>query len=127
MSRQFQIHLDRIKAGYDIIFRNFNKMRTEIQLDWFELGIINSPEFRISMQIKHPFYTDLRTVLRIRIQIRICWIRRFGLPGSRSAKICGSTYPDPRAKISTKSCKKNIFYSQDPNLNYQKREIIKIS
>ena len=33
---------------------------------------------------------------------------RFGLPGtgSGSAKICGSTDPDPRFKISTKNCKK---------------------
>jgi len=36
---------------------------------------------------------------------------RFWLPGSGSAKICGSTDPDPRGKISTKNCKKKLFYS----------------
>ena len=41
----------------------------------------------------------------------------FWLPGSGSAKICGSTDPDPRGKISTKICKK-------PNMNYWEREII---
>jgi len=34
---------------------------------------------------------------------------RFWLPGSRAAKICGSTDPDPRGKISTKNCKKKDF------------------
>ena len=35
---------------------------------------------------------------------------------SGSAKLCGSTYTDPRGKISIKNGKKiNIFY---PNLNY---------
>ena len=35
---------------------------------------------------------------------------RFCLPGSGSTKICGSTDPDPRAKISTKKCeKKNLL------------------
>jgi len=36
----------------------------------------------------------------------------FGPPASGSAKICGSTDPDPRGKISTKNCKKKT-----PNLN----------
>ena len=35
---------------------------------------------------------------------------RYGY-GSESAKICGSTDPDPRGKISTKNCKKKNFYS----------------
>jgi len=47
---------------------------------------------------------------------------RFWLPGSGSgsAKICGSTDPDLRGKISTKNCKKNLFYSKTPipNLNF---------
>ena len=34
--------------------------------------------------------------------------------------------PDPRGKISAENCKKNL-YSQNPNLNYWKREIIKMS
>ena len=45
---------------------------------------------------------------------------RFWLPGSGFAKICGSTDPDPRGKISTKNCKKKKFYSQNPNPNYWK-------
>ena len=38
---------------------------------------------------------------------------RFWLPGSGSgsAKICGSTDPDPRGKISTKNYKKKLVYS----------------
>ena len=40
---------------------------------------------------------------------------RFWLPGSGSAKICGSKDPDPRGKISTKNCKKKIL------LNYWKK------
>ena len=43
---------------------------------------------------------------------------RFWLPGSGSAKICGSTDPDSRGKISTKNCQKRRFYSQNQNLNY---------
>ena len=39
---------------------------------------------------------------------------RFWLTGS--AKICGSTDPDPRGKLWTKNCKKNC-YSQNPKLN----------
>ena len=35
---------------------------------------------------------------------------RFWLSGSRTAKICRSTDPDPRGKISTKNCRKT-FYS----------------
>jgi len=36
---------------------------------------------------------------------------RFWLPRSESgsAKICGSTDPDPKGKISTKNCKNNFF------------------
>ena len=34
---------------------------------------------------------------------------RFWLPGSGSAKICGSTDPDPRGKISIKNWKKKNF------------------
>ena len=34
---------------------------------------------------------------------------RFWLPGSGSAKTCGSTNPDPRGKISTKNCKKKLI------------------
>ena len=38
---------------------------------------------------------------------------RFWLPGCGSAKICRSTDPDPRGKISTKNCKKKyLSYSQ---------------
>ena len=36
---------------------------------------------------------------------------RFWLPGCGSAKICRSTDPDPRGKISTKNCKKKLSYS----------------
>ena len=43
---------------------------------------------------------------------------RFWLPGSGSAKICGSTDPDPRGKISIKNYKKKLFYSKTPNLNF---------
>ena len=52
---------------------------------------------------------------------------RFWLPGSGSAKICGSSDPDPRGKISTKKLKKIFFYSETPIRNFKKREIIKIS
>ena len=54
---------------------------------------------------------------------------RFWLPGSGSAKICGSTDPDPRGKIikyQPKTAKKT-FLIQNSNLNFWKREIIKIS
>jgi len=45
---------------------------------------------------------------------------RFWLPGSGfgSAKICGFTDPDPRGKMLTKNCKKKLFYSLNPNLNF---------
>ena len=36
---------------------------------------------------------------------------RFWLPGSGSAKIYGSTDPDPRGKISTKNCKKELNFT----------------
>jgi len=36
---------------------------------------------------------------------------RFWFPGSGFAKICGSTDPDTRGKISTKTAKTNFFYS----------------
>ena len=50
---------------------------------------------------------------------------RFWPPGSGSAKICGSTDPDPIGKISTKNCKKK--YSQPHIWTVEKkREIIKI-
>jgi len=39
---------------------------------------------------------------------------RFWLPGSGSAKICGSTDPDLRRKISTKNCKKKTFLILKP-------------
>ena len=51
---------------------------------------------------------------------------RFWLPGSGSAKICGSTDPDPRGKISTKNCKKK-FTLTTQIWTIEKREIIKIS
>ena len=37
------------------------------------------------------------------------WSARFWLPGSGTAKICRSTEPIPRGKISTKNCKKNFL------------------
>jgi len=37
---------------------------------------------------------------------------RFWLSGSGSSKICGSTDPDPRGKISTKNCKKNFLFQK---------------
>ena len=37
------------------------------------------------------------------------WSARFWLPGSGTAKICRSTEPIPRGKISTKNCKKKLF------------------
>ena len=47
--------------------------------------------------------------------------------GSGSAKICGSTDPDLRGKISKKNCKK-IFFSLRPQIwTFEKKEIIKIS
>ena len=46
-----------------------------------------------------------KTVLRIRIR----WIRK--ILASGSAKICGSTDPDSRGKISIKNCKKKILLS----------------
>jgi len=49
--------------------------------------------------------------------IRFVGSARFWLPGSRygSAKIYGSTDPDPRGKISTKNCKNNFFLLLKPN------------
>ena len=44
-----------------------------------------------------------------------------------SAKICGSTDPDLRGKISTKNCKKNFFTPKTQIRTFEKREIIKIS
>ena len=46
---------------------------------------------------------------------------RFWLSRSGSAKICGSTDPDPRGKISTKNWRKKKIYSQNLNLNYWKK------
>jgi len=46
---------------------------------------------------------------------------RFWLPGSVSAKICGSTDPDPREKILTKNFKKQTFILSNPNLIYLKK------
>ena len=50
---------------------------------------------------------------------------RFWLPGSGSAKICGSTVP-PRGKISTKMCKKNLHFKTQISTS-EKNEIIKMS
>jgi len=50
---------------------------------------------------------------------------RFWLPGSGSAKICGSTDPDPRGKISTKNCKKT-FLLLKPKSELLKKENIQI-
>ena len=51
---------------------------------------------------------------------------RFWLPGIGSAKIGGSTDPDPKGKISTKNCKKK--FTLKPQIwTLKKREIIKIS
>ena len=52
-------------------------------------------------------------------------LARFGLPGSGSAKICGSTDPDPRSKISTKNSKENFFYSQPKFELFKKERLIK--
>ena len=49
---------------------------------------------------------------------------RFWLPGIGSAKIGGSTDPDPKGKISTKNCKKK--FTLKPQIwTLKKREIIK--
>ena len=52
-----------------------------------------------------------------------CEFARFWLPGSGSAKICGSTDPDPMGKISTKNCinKKN-FISKPKSELLKKRD-----
>ena len=42
---------------------------------------------------------------------------RRGFMNFGSAKICRATDPDPRGKISTKNCQKEL-YSQNPNLNF---------
>ena len=55
------------------------------------------------------------------LRIRIRWIRKILLPGSGSAKIGGSTYPDPKTE------KKIVFSPKPQILTFQKREIIKIS
>jgi len=47
---------------------------------------------------------------------------RFWLPGSGSAKICGSTNPDPRGKKSTKICKKKTFLLLNPKYELLKKE-----
>ena len=47
---------------------------------------------------------------------------RFWLPGSRSAKICGSTDPDPRGKKSTKNCKKKTYLLLKPKSELLKKE-----
>ena len=54
---------------------------------------------------------------------------RFWLPGSGygSAKICGSTDPDPRGKISTKNCKKNFFTLKTQIWTFEKKKDYKIS
>ena len=55
---------------------------------------------------------------------------RFWLPGSGSgsSKICRSTDPDPRGKITTKNCKKKTFFTPKPQIwTFEKREIIKFS
>ena len=44
---------------------------------------------------------------------------------SGSAKLCGSTYTDPRGKISIKNGKKKFFFTQIWTI--EKREVIKIS
>ena len=50
---------------------------------------------------------------------------RFWLPGSGSAKIRGSTDPDPKGKISTKNCKKIFLLLKLKSELLKKREIIK--
>ena len=55
---------------------------------------------------------------------------RFWLPGSGSgsSKICRSTDPDSRGKITTKNCKKKTFFTPKPQIwTFEKREIIKFS
>ena len=60
-------------------------------------------------------------VLRIRIRIRIVrlWLPGFG---SGFAKICGSTDPDPRGKISTKNCKNNFLLLKPKSELLKKRD-----
>ena len=48
---------------------------------------------------------------------------RFWLPGSRSAKTCGSTDPDPRGKISTK----NFFTPKTQIQTFEKKRDYKNS
>jgi len=45
---------------------------------------------------------------------------RFWLPGSESgsAKICGSTDPDPRGQNINQKLQKNLFYFLNPTLNF---------
>ena len=48
---------------------------------------------------------------------------RFWLPGSESAKICGSTAPDQRGKISTKNWKKNFFTPKTQIWTFEKERL----
>ena len=50
---------------------------------------------------------------------------RFWLPGSGSAKICGSTNPDQGGKISTKNCKKTFLLLKPKSELLKKMEITK--
>ena len=56
------------------------------------------------------------------------WIRKIWLSGSGSgsAKICGSTDPDPRTKYQPKTTKKNFFTLKTLIWTIEKREIKKI-
>ena len=52
---------------------------------------------------------------------------RFWLPIYGSAKICGSTDPEPRGKISTKNYKKKLLVLKPKSEVLKKREIMKFS
>ena len=47
---------------------------------------------------------------------------RFWFPGSGSAKICGSTDPDPRGQNINQKLQKKLFHCLNPNLNCNKKK-----
>jgi len=47
------------------------------------------------------------------------------IPGSKSAKICGSTDPNPRAKYTPKAAKKTFLLSKPKSELLKKSEIFK--
>ena len=102
------------------LFSNFEEKMFFLFLNFFQCGSrirSCSPDTENRVRVR-------KTVFRIRIRwipkILACWIR------IQIRKICGSTDPDPRGKISTKICKKSFLL---PNTKSEllKREIIKVS